>query len=151
RRETAHRGAGRADPQHGAVVVVADRTGDHGNRAQGAPGRAPVTEAMAPAAGPGAGAGAGAGPGGDHGGDPGAGHRADHRAEQARTDPGAEPLVPAVLVIEPGGTSLLRYLRDLAHHRDLVQVLAKRDLTLRYRQTAIGVAWVVLQPLLAAG
>jgi len=58
---------------------------------------------------------------------------------------------PPALVIEPGGTSLRRYLRDLAHHRDLVQVLAKRDLTLRYRQTALGVAWVVLQPLLAAG
>ena len=58
---------------------------------------------------------------------------------------------PPVLVIEPGGTSLRRYLRDLAHHRDLTQVLAKRDLTLRYRQTALGVVWVVLQPLLAAG
>ncbi len=27
----------------------------------------------------------------------------------------------------------------------------RRDLTLRYRQTALGVIWVVLQPLLAAG
>ena len=58
---------------------------------------------------------------------------------------------PPVLVIEKGGITLRRYLRDLSHHRDLIQVLAKRDLTLRYRQTALGVAWVVLQPLLAAG
>jgi lipopolysaccharide transport system permease protein len=28
---------------------------------------------------------------------------------------------------------------------------AARDITLRYRQTALGVAWVILQPLLAAG
>ncbi len=63
----------------------------------------------------------------------------------------ALPAERAVLVIEKGGVSLRRYLRDLAHHRDLVQVLARRDLTLRYRQTALGVAWVVLQPLLAAG
>lgn len=74
------------------------------------------------------------------------------------TAAGAGPGAPAPtgpelphLVIEPGGTSLRRYLRDLAHHRDLVQVLAKRDLTLRYRQTALGIGWVVLQPLLAAG
>lgn len=55
------------------------------------------------------------------------------------------------LVIVPGSTPLLQYARDLLHHRDLVWVLALRDLKLRYRQTALGVTWVVLQPLLAAG
>jgi lipopolysaccharide transport system permease protein len=55
------------------------------------------------------------------------------------------------LVIVPGSTPLLQYLRDLFHHRDLLWVLAVRDLKLRYRQTALGVSWVVLQPLLAAG
>src|SRR5438552_2776750 len=35
--------------------------------------------------------------------------------------------------------------------RDLMWTLAGRDLKLRYKQTALGVAWVVLQPLLAAG
>ena len=29
--------------------------------------------------------------------------------------------------------------------------LAGRDVKLRYKQTALGVAWVVLQPLMAAG
>ena len=35
--------------------------------------------------------------------------------------------------------------------RDLLARFARRDLTLRYRQTALGVIWVMLQPLLAAG
>jgi ABC-type polysaccharide/polyol phosphate export permease len=36
-------------------------------------------------------------------------------------------------------------------HRELVFFLALRDVKLRYRQTAFGVAWVLLRPLLAAG
>jgi lipopolysaccharide transport system permease protein len=36
-------------------------------------------------------------------------------------------------------------------YRDLLKQFTARDLTLRYRQTLLGVAWVVLQPLLAAG
>jgi len=35
--------------------------------------------------------------------------------------------------------------------RDLFVSFMRRDLTLRYRQTALGVIWVVMQPLLAAG
>jgi lipopolysaccharide transport system permease protein len=42
-------------------------------------------------------------------------------------------------------------LRELWRFRDLVWALAIRDVKLRYRQTALGVTWVVLQPLLAAG
>src|SRR5258708_39885634 len=40
---------------------------------------------------------------------------------------------------------------ELWRFRDLLLTLAGRDIRLRYRQTALGVAWVVLQPLLAAG
>jgi lipopolysaccharide transport system permease protein len=36
-------------------------------------------------------------------------------------------------------------------HRGLVAALAVRDVKLRYRQTALGAAWVILQPLLASG
>lgn len=53
--------------------------------------------------------------------------------------------------IRPGPVPIRRYCRDLWEHRDLLLVLAGRDLKLRYRQTALGVTWVVLQPLLAAG
>ena len=35
--------------------------------------------------------------------------------------------------------------------RDLLARLTIRDLKLRYKQTALGVVWVVLQPILAAG
>src|SRR5271169_700556 len=35
--------------------------------------------------------------------------------------------------------------------RGLLAALAMRDIKLRYRQTALGVAWVVLQPLFASG
>lgn len=42
-------------------------------------------------------------------------------------------------------------LRELWQFRNLLVTLARRDVTLRYRQTALGVVWVVLQPLLAAG
>lgn len=41
--------------------------------------------------------------------------------------------------------------RELWEARFLLLRLARRDLTLRYRQTALGVTWVILQPLLAAG
>ena len=42
-------------------------------------------------------------------------------------------------------------LAEVWRFRDLLMTLAGRDIKLRYRQTALGVAWVVLQPLLAAG
>lgn len=41
--------------------------------------------------------------------------------------------------------------RELWQFRDLLLTLAQRDVKLRYRQTALGVLWVLLQPLLAAG
>jgi lipopolysaccharide transport system permease protein len=41
--------------------------------------------------------------------------------------------------------------RELWEFRGLMLRFAARDLTLRYRQTALGVVWVILQPLLAAG
>ncbi len=42
-------------------------------------------------------------------------------------------------------------LREIWQFRDLLTTLASRDVKLRYRQTALGVVWVLLQPLLAAG
>jgi lipopolysaccharide transport system permease protein len=38
-------------------------------------------------------------------------------------------------------------LRELWAHRELLYFLTSRDIKVRYKQTAIGVAWVVLQPL----
>ena len=42
-------------------------------------------------------------------------------------------------------------LRELWQFRDLLGSLASRDLKLRYKQTVLGVLWVILQPLMAAG
>lgn len=42
-------------------------------------------------------------------------------------------------------------LREVWAFRDLLVTLAGRDLKVRYKQTALGVLWVILQPLLAAG
>jgi lipopolysaccharide transport system permease protein len=41
-------------------------------------------------------------------------------------------------------------LRELWQFRDLLVVLTLRDIKLRYKQTGIGILWVVLQPLIAA-
>lgn len=62
----------------------------------------------------------------------------------------APPARPPYLSILPGATPLRRYAKDLWHHKDLVRVLAMRDVKLRYRQTVLGVLWVVLQPVVGA-
>lgn len=41
--------------------------------------------------------------------------------------------------------------QEILHYSDLLTMLAVRDVKLRYRQTALGVIWVILQPLLGAG
>lgn len=51
------------------------------------------------------------------------------------------------LVIE-AGRSELHYWRDLWHFRELFWFLSWRDILVRYKQTAIGIAWSVLRPLL---
>ena len=51
------------------------------------------------------------------------------------------------LIIEPGRTEK-NYWRDLWRYRELFQVLAWRDLSVRYKQTVIGVAWAVIRPVL---
>jgi lipopolysaccharide transport system permease protein len=55
------------------------------------------------------------------------------------------------LVLRPTAGWRAVDLKELWRFRDLVWALAIRDVKLRYRQTALGVVWVVLQPLLAAG
>jgi lipopolysaccharide transport system permease protein len=42
-------------------------------------------------------------------------------------------------------------LAEVWEFRDLLLALATRDVKLRYRQTALGAAWVVVQPLIGAG
>jgi lipopolysaccharide transport system permease protein len=51
------------------------------------------------------------------------------------------------LIIEPGRTER-GYWRDLWQYRELFQVLAWRDISVRYKQTVIGAAWALIRPLL---
>jgi lipopolysaccharide transport system permease protein len=51
------------------------------------------------------------------------------------------------IVLEPGRTEK-NYWRDLWRYRELFCFLAWRDILVRYKQTAIGVAWAVIRPLL---
>lgn len=50
------------------------------------------------------------------------------------------------LIIEPGMAER-HYWRDLWHYRELFFVLAWRDVAVRYKQTIIGLAWALIQPL----
>jgi lipopolysaccharide transport system permease protein len=60
------------------------------------------------------------------------------------TRPPEEP----VIVLEPGRADR-HYWVDLWRYRELFLILAWRDLSVRYKQTVIGVAWAVLRPVLA--
>lgn len=80
----------------------------------------------------------------------------------AEVDPGTAPdatLIAAQVEPRPGqaeqtetvieasrGWQLLN-LRELWRYRELVLLLTWRDVTVRYKQTVLGVIWVVLQPL----
>lgn len=58
---------------------------------------------------------------------------------------------PPRYVIRPPRSWLPANPRELWDFRGLLARFAARDLTLRYRQTFLGMIWVVLQPLLGAG
>ena len=55
------------------------------------------------------------------------------------------------LTIRPAKRWVALDLAEMWKFRDLMFALAVRDIKLRYKQTALGVIWVVLQPLMAAG
>jgi lipopolysaccharide transport system permease protein len=56
---------------------------------------------------------------------------------------------PTVIIEPTRGWSAIN-LKELWVYRDLLMILAGRDVKLRYKQTGLGVTWVVLQPLVAA-
>src|SRR4051812_8546372 len=55
-----------------------------------------------------------------------------------------------VRVLGPASKIGLPDLRELWRYRDLVYFLARRDVSVRYKQSVVGVFWAVLQPLLLA-
>ena len=52
-----------------------------------------------------------------------------------------------ILIIEAGRAER-HYWRDLWRYRELFLVLAWRDVSVRYKQTVIGLVWALIQPLL---
>lgn len=52
------------------------------------------------------------------------------------------------LVIDDSPPRIGRSLLEVWQQRELLLLLARRDLTVRYKQTALGIIWVVLQPAL---
>ena len=55
-----------------------------------------------------------------------------------------------VTVIRPTRGWAALNMGDLWRYRDLLLILAGRDVKLRYKQTLLGVTWVILQPLITA-
>ncbi|MFZ0608370.1 MAG: ABC transporter permease [Xanthobacteraceae bacterium] len=54
------------------------------------------------------------------------------------------------IVIRPTRGWLVLGLGDLWHYRDLLLILVHRDFSARYKQTILGPAWFILQPLLTS-
>lgn len=65
-----------------------------------------------------------------------------------QTDPAPVPPPPIVYITGDTGFPTLG-LRELWRYRELMGFLALRDIKVRYKQTAIGVLWVLIQPLAA--
>jgi lipopolysaccharide transport system permease protein len=55
------------------------------------------------------------------------------------------------IIIEPPRRLNLPRLIELWQAREVVVRLAQRDIIVRYRQTVLGIAWVIIQPVLSAG
>ena len=56
-----------------------------------------------------------------------------------------------VNVLEPPNRWSALKLGDLWHYRELLYILAWRDMMVRYKQALLGAAWAVLQPLVMMG
>lgn len=70
-------------------------------------------------------------------------------AERQTVDPPEKPKWHLHIERSRGWSAL--NLRELWAYRDLFGILAMRDVKLRYKQTFLGVLWVIIQPLLTSG
>jgi lipopolysaccharide transport system permease protein len=69
--------------------------------------------------------------------------------EPARTLP-RQPALGHEIVIEPNRGWLRIDWREMWEYRDLLRLLVRRDFLAKYKQTLLGPAWFILQPLLTA-
>lgn len=68
-------------------------------------------------------------------------------SEERGANPPALPAKP-LITIRGGRSRRGLDLGDFWAHRDLLYFLAWRDVKVRYKQTVLGAAWAILQPLL---
>ncbi|HEY0982775.1 MULTISPECIES: ABC transporter permease [unclassified Schlesneria] len=64
--------------------------------------------------------------------------------ESVSSDP---PVDSELIVVDADHYSPWFDLKELWRYRELVWIFAERDIKVRYRQTAVGIAWTILQPL----
>src|SRR5262249_7235636 len=76
--------------------------------------------------------------------------RATPPEDGSMTSDDAAIAVPVPIVhIRPARGWIALRLRDVWEYRELLYFLVWRDVKVRYKQTALGAAWAILQPLLA--
>src|SRR4051812_4022308 len=75
----------------------------------------------------------------------GAPQTAPHTPAKPQDDPAAQPQ-PAVTRIRPVRGWQAINVRELWQYRELLYFLTWRDVKVRYKQTALGAAWAILQP-----
>lgn len=70
---------------------------------------------------------------------------------EARAGTPGEAVLPyrGRTVVEPAKGWRMLDLRELWSYRDLLAMLVQRDIKVRYKQTVLGAAWVILRPLLS--
>jgi lipopolysaccharide transport system permease protein len=68
-------------------------------------------------------------------------------AEAAADDPGHALPDEPIVRIRPSRSWVALNLRDVWGYRELLYLLTWRDVQVRYKQTVMGVAWAVIQPL----
>jgi lipopolysaccharide transport system permease protein len=71
------------------------------------------------------------------------------QSQQHSTPVSVSPHLPdtPLVVIEPGQNWGMREVRDMWSFRDLLYFLTWRDVKVRYKQTALGITWAIIQPL----
>lgn len=74
--------------------------------------------------------------------------RIDRDGGIARAEPKSREPVPEVHIGPPRGLELAQW-RELWEQRELAWFLTWRDLKVRYKQTVLGIAWAVIQPVSA--
>lgn len=70
------------------------------------------------------------------------------RARLPRAAAARAAAAPAPELVIQAGRTEAQYWQDLWRYRELFYFLAWRDILVRYKQTAVGVAWALIRPLL---